>query len=350
MFGLLLPVGVLIAAGLVTISSVSTHLFLLQSLWVAIGIGVIALFYFVDWRLILSYRWLIGGLYLLAIGLLLLAQFTGPVIRGARSWIVWGPLNFQPVEFAKVALILIYASYFSKRHLSVARWKNIFISFFLFAIPAGLIVLQPDLGSALLLFGIWFGFLLLSGLPPRRVLVAFLIFVTAGFLIWSYALQGYQRERIIGVFYPERNLLGINYSVTQSKIAIGSAGLWGKGYGQGSQTQLGFLTEPASDFVLAAFIEEWGVAGGLVVIVAFLVLIFHVLRIGALADRNFAKFVCLGVAIIFGLQFVLNAGSEAGLTPVIGVTFPFVSYGGSSILANFFLLSIVNAIARKRRA
>jgi len=344
---LFVAVGVLITASLVVLSSVSAHLFLLQLVWVLLGAGIILLFLFVDWHFLINYRWVIGGIYLLAILLLVFVYFKGPLIRNVRSWIVWGPFNFQPVELAKVALILLYASYFSRRHLGIARWKNIIGSFIFFAVPAGLTAIQPDLGSVLVLFGIWFGFLLVSGLPRRRIIVSLIIFAIAGFFIWSNLLKDYQRERVVGFFYPEKNSMGINYSVIQSKIAIGSAGFLGKGYGQGSQTQLGFLTEPASDFILAALIEEWGIIGGLVVVAAFLFMIFQILKIGALAERNFEKFICLGVAVVFGVHFLLNTCSELGLMPVIGVTLPFLSYGGSSILTNFFLLAIVNAIRRQ---
>lgn len=348
MIALFLPVAVLLAASLITISSISFNLFLFQLLWIFLGAAIVLLFIFIDWRFILNYRWLIGGLYLLAVILLLLAYLEGPLVRNTRSWVAFGPLRFQPIELMKVVLILVYANYFSRRHLSIARWKNISASFIFFAVPAFLTALQPDLGSALVLFGIWFCFLLLSGLPPRRVLAALAVFLLAGFFIWTYGLKGYQRERVTGVFYPERSVLGINYSVTQSKIAIGSAGFWGKGYAQGAQTQLGFLPEAATDFPLAALIEEWGVLGGVAVIGAFLYLIFQILQIGGHAQKNFEKFVCLGGVVIFGLQFLLNAGSELGLTPVIGITFPFLSYGGSSLTANFFILSLINAIRRQK--
>lgn len=348
MLALFLPVGILIGAGLITISAISLNLFLLQLIWIAIGVAVILVFIFIDWRFILNYRWLIGGLYALSAFLLLLVLASGPVIRNTRSWIVFGPFRFQPVELTKVALILLFANYFSRRHLSIARWKNILTSFAFFAVPAILTALQPDLGSAFVLFGIWFCFLLLSGLPRRRVLAAVAGFLLVGFLIWSYVLKDYQRARVVGIFYPERNALGINYGVTQSKIAIGSAGFWGKGFRQGTQTQLGFLPEAATDFPLAAFVEEWGALGGLIVIGAFLFLVFQILQIGSRAQRNFEKFVCLGGAVVFGLQFLLNAGSELGLTPVIGITFPFLSYGGSSLAANFFILSLINAVRRQK--
>lgn len=348
MLAIFIPLGVLLAAGLVAISSVSIHLFWLQVLWIALGVGLVIFFSFVDWRFTTNYRWFIGGLYILAILLLAFVLVKGPDIRHIRSWIVVGPFTFQPVELAKIALVLALAAFFSRGHLSVARWKNIFASFALFALPAALTVLEPELGSALVLFAVWFGLLFLSGLPPRRVAAALIIFLLAGIFAWSFVLKDYHRARIAGFFEPHRDTLGINYSAAQSKIAIGSAGFWGKGYGQGTQTQLGFLTEPANDFAFSAFVEEWGLAGGLAVIVAFLALVAAILRIGVFADNNFGKFVCLGAAIIFGAQFFMNAGSAAGIIPVIGISFPFLSYGGSNILSSFFMISLVYAISRQQ--
>lgn len=347
MLSLFLPVGILLAASLVTLSGIASSLFFLQLLWIFAGVAIIAFFYFFDWRTILNYRWMIGALYVVVVLLLIFVYVKGPVVRNIKSWIVLGPLNFQPVEIAKIALILLYAGYFSKRHLSIARWKNIGTSFIFFAIPAFLAVIEPDLGAALILFGIWFGFLLLSGLPPRRIIATVSVIIIACVFSWFFVLKDYHRARIVGFIYPQHDALGINYSVTQSKIAIGSAGLLGKGYGAGTETQLGFLTVPASDFALAAFTEEWGIVGAAVVIVSFLYLIYAILMIGVNAERNFEKFVCLGTAMVFGMQFLLNTGSEVGLLPVVGVTFPFLSYGGSSLLTNFFLIALVNSI-RKR--
>jgi rod shape determining protein RodA len=247
----------------------------------------------------------------------------------------------------KVALIFLYAHYFSRRHFSIARWQNILASFLFFVIPAAIAVRLPDLGSAVIFFAIWFGFLLLSGLPLRRVLIALLVFALAAGFVWTYVLKDYHRARIEGFLYPQQNTLGINYSTTQSKIAIGSAGLFGEGYGQGTQAQLGFLSEPTEDFIFAALIEEWGILGGLIVLIAFAFLIYEILKIGSLADENFEKFICLGTAMMLGVQFLLNAGSTTGLLPVVGVTFPFLSYGGSSMVADFFLVAVVNSI-RKR--
>lgn len=338
---------VILLGGLVIISSISERLFYQQLLWVFLGWMIVFLVFRSEWRILFNYRWLVWGIYLVAVALLLIAYLTSPFIRNTRSWIVWGKFFFQPVELAKVALILVYAQFFSKRHLAVARWRNIFASFMFFAIPAGITFVLPDAGSAFVLFGIWFGFLLVSGLPGRRVIAALIVFTLFGILAWYTVLEEYQRARIIGVFYPEQNALTINYSVTQSRIAIGSAGWWGKGYGRGTQTQLGFLTEPANDFIFAALIEELGMAAGLVVVGAFIFLILRILRIGALAGSNLEKFLCLGTAITFGLRFFINAGSNVGIFPVIGIPFPFLSYGGSSLLTDFFLLAIINSIAGK---
>jgi rod shape determining protein RodA len=346
MIALFTPVAVVLTAGLVTLASVSWHSFTSQLLWAVLGASVIISLRFFDWRAFFTYRWLLWVLYGIAIALLVVVLLTAPVIRNTRSWLTFGSVGFQPVEFVKLVLILVYASYFSRRHLAVARWRTITESFLIFALPAGLTVLQPDLGSALVLFGIWFGFLLFSGLPRRRVFLALAAFLVIGAVGWQFALRDYHRERIIGLFYPERNALTYNYSVIQSKIAIGSAGLFGKGYGQGSQTQLGFLSEPEHDFVISAFIEEWGIVPGLVVIGAFLVFLLRILRIGARATRNVEKFICLGAAMVFGIHFLLNAGSAVGFMPVVGVPFPFLSYGGSHLLMSMAILGMVDMVRR----
>jgi rod shape determining protein RodA len=347
MLSLFLPLGVLVAAGLVTLSALSPHLFLLQLLWVALGTGLVIIFLYVDWRSIFNSSWITWGIYIFAFLLLVFVYVKSPLIRNTHSWLVIGPFTLQPVELMKIALIFLYANYFSRRHLAIARWQNILTSFFLFALPAAIAVRLPDLGSALIFSGIWFGFLLLSGLPWRRVLAALAVFAVAAGFVWVYVFRDYHRARVLGFLYPQQNVLGVNYSAAQSRIAIGSAGIFGKGYGQGTETQLGFLSEPTEDFIFAAIIEEWGIVGGLVVIAAFFMLVLRILTIGSLADENFEKFICLGAAMMLGVQFLLNTGSATGLTPVVGVTFPFVSYGGSSMVADFFLVAVVNSIWKR---
>lgn len=348
MIGLFVPLLILLVSSGLAIGSVSTHLLLFHLAWMTVGGCLMLLFRFIDWRSIFNYRFFVSGLYIATVILLGIA-LVNPAIRNVRSWIVLGPFTFQPVELAKITLIIAYASYFSRRHIAVASFSTIFGSLALLIPPMVLTLIQPDLGSATILGGIWFSFLLASGLPKRHLAMFAAIFIVFSILAWNYGLRPYQKQRILGLFHPEQNALTVNYSVIQSRIAIGSAGFWGKGFGQGTQTQLGFLSEPANDFVLSAFVEEWGYAGGVVLLSALAVLICSVLVVGASSGRNFERFFCIGTAAMWTLQFAINAGSATGLFPVVGVTFPFVSYGGSSLLANFFLISIVYAIYRTAR-
>ena len=346
MLSLYIPLGVLVLSSLVVLSSIATKFFVLQAAWAFLGLLVIYLFSVIDWRIFLNFRGLVNGLYGITIILLIVVAITSPLIRNTRSWLIVGPLTFQPVELAKISLILIYARYFSRRHIGIAHLKHVIVSFLYFALPAVLVLRQPDLGSTLVLFGVWIGFLVVSGLPLRRILAGLGLLIVGGALLWSFGLKTYQRDRIVGVFYPDRDVLGVNYSVHQAKIAIGSGGFLGKGYKQGSQTQLGFLTEPEGDFIIAALAEEWGFLGIIIVLGAYLFLMIQILRIGVNAEHNFEKFICLGAVIVFAAHFFLNTGSTTGLSPVVGVTFPFLSYGGSSLLTNMTLIAIINAIGR----
>jgi rod shape determining protein RodA len=345
---LLLSAGFIILASLVTLSAISTHLFLYQLVWVVIGSAIVFLLSIRDWTGLLRSRWFVWTIYILAVALLVITLVKAPMIRNTKSWIVLGPVQFQPVELMKVALILVLAGYLSRRHMEIGQVRHLVAVFFIFAIPAALTLLQPDLGSASILFSIWVGFLLISGLPRRWLIAAAVVMVIGGVLGWHSFLKPYQKERIAGVFYPERDVLGINYQTNQSKIAIGSGGFWGKGWKQGTQTELGYLTEPGTDFIFAALTEEWGAIGALLVLGAFLMLVFEVLKIGAAQNSNFEHLVAMGVAVTFCVQFLVNAGSASGIFPVVGVTFPFLSYGGSSLLTNFTLLGLVNAMRPKR--
>lgn len=339
----------LILAGLLSLASTAPNLFWMQLLWAVLGSGIIITLANFDWRPFITRPWFARCIYIIAIGFLVLTFFSAPVIRGVRAWLVFGPLQFQASELAKLALIFVYSSFFAKGHIGIAYLKNIITPFLYFLIPAFLILLQPDLGTVLILFGIWFSYLLLSGIRWKHIFLVAIIFAVGFSLMWFNVLKEYQKERILGLFYPEQDPLGINYSAIQSKIAIGSAGFLGKGFGQGTQTQLEFLPEAQTDFIFAAFVEEWGILGGLAVIFAFLVMLFRILQIGIAADNNFSKFICLGATSVFLIHFVLNMGSNLGLLPVIGVPFPFLSYGGSNLLISAFLIGMVQGIVVHKR-
>jgi rod shape determining protein RodA len=338
----------LIAAGLVGLFSAAPGLFYKQLIWVVSGLVLMFLIIKFDWRPFINYRGVIYGLYLLSIMLLIITYFVAPAVRGTRSWLNFGSFHLQVSEFTKLILIIFFAHFFSRKYIGIGRVSNLIISFFYLLIPAILTALQPDFGSALILFCLWFGFLLVSGIKHRHLIIALIIFSILGTIMWQGVLKDYQKERILGFLFPGRDPLGINYSVIQSKIAVGSAGLFGKGFGQGSQVQLGFLPDAQTDFIFATFVEEWGLLMGLIVILAFVVLVSRIIKIGLSAENNFNRFVCLGTAILFIVQFVFNIGSNLGLFPIVGVTFPFLSYGGSSLLTNLILISIIQTIFIRR--
>lgn len=328
-------------ASLLILSSINEQLFWFQLIWFGAAFLAIIGFSLIDWRPLINYKWVISGIYLSAVLLLAITYFVAPDIRNVRSWIVIGPVQIQTSEFAKFALIIILSAFFAKSHVGIARLATLLKSFFYFALPAALVLIQPDLGSTIIIFSIWVGFLLISGIRWRHLVIGFVILLMLAASGWSFFLKDYQKERILAFVNPSYDPLGVNYSVIQSKIAIGSAGFFGKGYNQGTQVQLGFLPAAETDFIFAAFVEEWGLLGGLLVIAAFVFLLIRLVIIGIRCHDNFSKLICLGTAITFLSQFSINIGSTLGLLPVIGVTFPFFSYGGSSILTNAMLIGII---------
>lgn len=333
----------LFGAGLLSLVSAAPRLAGWQLLWGAVGAAIVLFFANFDWRPFINYRWFIFGIYALSIVLLIITYFLAPPIRGIRAWLAIGSLKIQTSELAKFALILVYSHYFAKQHVGIARLRVIGISFLYFLLPAILVFLQPDIGSALILGGVWFGYLLISGIKWKHLFAGVLLGAVGLIVMWNFGLKDYQKERIVGLFNPENDPLGINYSVIQAKIAIGSAGFLGKGFGQGTQTQLGFLPEAQTDFIFAAFTEEWGLIGAAMVLAAFFLVLFQIMRIGLSADNNFFKLICLGAAIYFLLHFVVNVGSNVGLVPVIGVSFPFLSYGGSNLLVSAMLIGLIQS-------
>jgi len=337
-------IGILISAGMLSLLSSSPDFFSKQVVWIVMSAAAAGMLLFVDLRSFLASRWYVGGLYMLTIGLLVITLLFAPQIKGNRAWLALGPFQFQPSEFAKVVLVIVLAHYFSKRHVGIARWKTIGGSFAYAALPAALVAVQPDLGSALILGIIWFGFVLASGIPLRRLAVAAIVFGIAFVLMWSYVLRDYQKARVRALFEPEQDPLGVNYSVIQSKIAIGSGGWFGKGFRQGTQVQLGFLPEAHNDFIFAAIAEEGGLIAVTLITGTFLWMFARILTMGVRASGNFFKFASLGAVAFFLGQFVLHVGSNVGFLPVVGTTLPFISYGGSSIMAGMIMVGILQSV------
>jgi rod shape determining protein RodA len=339
---------ILIAAGLLVFASSNQELFYRQLIWLTGALVLMIGLPFINLRAIFSYKWVIFGIYSLILVLLLVTYLAAPTIHGARSWIVLGPFQLQASEFMKAAFIILMSSFFATRHIAIARLGIIIRSFVYLLVPTIIILLQPDLGTALVLFGIWLGYLLISELPVKFIVAGLLIAMLVGALSWSFLLAGYQKARISALFHPGSDQLGVNYSVAQSKIALGSAGFFGKGFGGGTQVQLGFLPAAQTDFVFASFVEEWGIIGGIFLISVFVFLVYRVLSLGIKSEGNFSRLMALGTATMLIIHFIINMGSTLGLLPVIGIGFPFVSYGGSNLLTISALIGIIQGVAEKR--
>ncbi len=312
-----------------------------QVIFLGIGILSMIVISFFDYRNFKENSYLILILYslcLLALGGLLL--FADP-IRGVRSWYKIGSISLSPVEFTKVILIIILAKYFSARHIEMYRFYHIILSGFYVILPAFLVYLQPDLGSAIVLILLWAGILIVSGIRLKH----FLILGFCGILLfcfsWSFLLKDYQKERIISFVTPEYEPLDIGWSQKQAKIAIGNGGILGKGIANGSQTQYGFLTEPQTDFIFSAIAEEFGFLAITILSFLFLFFFWRLIRIALYVNNNFSRLFIFGVGIIIVAHFFINIGSNIGFLPVIGIPLPFVSYGGSSLLALFISLGVI---------
>jgi rod shape determining protein RodA len=338
----------LVLFGLLSIFSSSKGNFLnlkKQAIFFGIGFFLMLIFSFFDWRWFKETR-LIFFLYFLSIFLLMGLFFFAPKIRGTRSWYKIGQFSFDPTEFLKIVLILLLAKYFSKTHVEMYRLRHILISGFYVFLPSVLIYLQPDLGSVLILIILWLGILIISGINLRQFFLLVFVFLLIFILGWQFFLKDYQKKRIISFFTPIEPL-GISWSQNQSKIAISTGGIFGQGIKKGSQTQLGFLPEPQTDFIFAAISEEMGLIGISILFFLFSILIWRIVRISILSDNNFSRLFASGFAVLLVCQIFINIGMNLGLLPIIGIPLPFVSYGGSSLISNFLALGILESIQKR---
>jgi rod shape determining protein RodA len=300
-------------------------------------------FSFFDWRAIRENTFFILVLYLLSLGGLIGLFFFAPQIRGVKSWYKLGQISIDPIEFTKIILIILLAKYFSMRHIEMYRFKHIIFSGLYILIPAVLIFLQPNLGSVLILIVLWVSILIISGIKIRHFLILSLCGLLILILSWSFLLKDYQKERIISFFFPYEPL-GISWSQNQAKIAVGSGGIFGQGIGKGSQTQYGFLPEPHTDFIFAAIAEETGLIGITILLFLFSILVWRIIRIAIVSQTNFPRLFASGFAVILIFQIFIHIGMNLGILPIIGISLPLVSYGGSSLIATFIGLGILESI------
>jgi rod shape determining protein RodA len=338
----------LIAVGLISLFSLSDvsvyPFFSRQLMWVGIGLFLLVGASFIDFRIFKTQSFVVLFIYIVVIFFLLVVLFGNFSVRGVESWLRVGNTSFQPVELAKLSLILLLAKFFSKRHIEIYRLSHLFVSAIYVFIPSALVLIQPDLGSAIVLGAIWVSIVLFSGMKIRHFLTLVFFCVMGGFAAWQWILAPYQQNRILSFLNPYADPQGSGYQMIQSMIAVGSGRLWGKGIGYGSQSHLNFLPEAETDFIFAAFAEEWGFIGVLVILTLLLVLLWRIIWIGVKASDNFSRLYTFGFAALIFTQSFIHIGMNLGVLPITGLTLPFVSYGGSSLVTLLIGVGILQNI------
>ncbi len=347
LFIFILPV---LSFGLVTMKSFTgqTPFFSHQLIWISISFLIFFILSFFDFRFLKKTAILVT-IFAFFSGLLLLLFVVGHIANGAKSWFSFGFFSFQPADMIKLVVILMLAKYFSIRHIEIKNFKHIFISGIYAFIPFILVLLQPDFGSAIIIFLIWIGMILVAGISKRHLLIVFGAGTLAFIFLWSFVFVPYQKARIMNFVQPLSNIRSSGYSVYQSTIAVGSGQIFGKGVGFGTQSRLKFLPEYQTDFIFAAFVEEWGFAGAILLFTLIGLIIWRILHIALLGVTNFEILYGVGLSIYLMSHFVINIGMNIGLLPVTGITLPFMSYGGSHLLTEFIGLGILMGMNRYRR-
>jgi rod shape determining protein RodA len=343
----MLPV---LLAGLVTMKSFvgSTPYFSHQLVWIGISFVVFFSFSYIDFRFLKRTDVLVAIFGVFSV-LLMLLFVVGHVSNGAQSWFSFGGFSFQPSDMMKLVVILMLAKYFSRRHVEIDNFKHVLISGIYAFIPFLLVFLQPDFGGAIIILFIWVGMTLVSGISRKHFLIVLGAGLIAFVLLWGFVFETYQKNRIINFVSPMTDIRGSGYNVYQSTIAVGSGQIVGKGVGFGTQSRLKFLPEYQTDFIFAAFVEEWGFVGAMILFLLLGLIIWRILHIALLGATNFEILYGVGLSIYFMSHFIINIGMNLGIMPVTGITLPFMSYGGSHLLTEFIGLGILMGMNRYRR-
>ncbi|MBU4125487.1 rod shape-determining protein RodA [Patescibacteria group bacterium] len=312
-----------------------------QIFFIGAGVAVLLIFAFWDYYTLRSY-----GVYFYLFGalLLLFVLFFGETIRGTKGWFSVLGFGLQPVEFIKFILILFLARYFSSASLNINPLKHLVITGAGTFIFIALVLLQPDFGSALILFFVWFVMVALAGFKKKYFIVIILILSILMAGGWSFLFKDYQKQRIVTFINPSQSPLKQGYNVAQAIIAVGSGGLAGRGLGFGSQSQLKFLPEAQTDFIFAVVAEELGFLGAFLVLMFFAVFFYRCLTALKNVNNDFGVFFILGSMSLIFIEMFINIGMNIGLLPIIGISLPFLSYGGSAMLSKLMIVGVVESI------
>jgi rod shape determining protein RodA len=320
-------------------------LYIKQVQWVLLGLFFMIIIFLIDYRVINEGAYLIYGV---SVALLLLVSFYGYTTRGSQRWMAVGGFSFQPSELVKLTIILALARYFDdhKSHESYTL-RELFIPFLIVLAPFLLILRQPDLGTALIILIISASIILFIGVNWKSVAVALtgsLIFIP---IAWHF-LKDYQKGRLITFLYPDHDPLGAGYHIIQSMIAVGSGGMFGKGFIKGSQTQLKFLPEQQTDFVFSVFAEEWGFMGAFVLLIMFMSLILWGLKIALHSRDLLGTLIAFGITALIFWEVFINIGMVLGILPVVGIPLPFLSYGGSAMIVLLTAVGLLMNVSVRR--
>ena len=340
--------GIVVLSSAVKSMDGGSRLMLIQSIAAFIGVGPMFAIASIDYENLGHLSKFIYGLCIVFL-LVVLVIGTGEDEVGSRSWIRFGPIGIQPSEFVKIGFIITFSTHVSTLGYEINRLKNVAMLCLHMLIILGLILLQPDFGTAMVFVFIFVGIMFVSGIGKRYILAAISFVLAAAPIAWFFLLKQYQKNRILVFLNPESDPLGSGYHVIQSKIAIGSGQIFGKGLYQGTQTQLGYLPVKHTDFIYSVVGEELGLIGCLAVAILLFSLVLRCISVSKAAKDQFGSNICIGVAFMFLAHIFENIGMCIGLMPVTGIPLPFFSYGGSSMITNFVAIGLVMNTYMRRR-
>lgn len=325
----------------INIANPDLETFFRQLIFIISGLAIFIIFSKINYR-----AW--GDYYkflLIFIVIILLGVFVvGTTIRGTKGWLTLFGQTIQPVEFAKLFLVIFLSKFFSLKVRGAAIFKNVMISGMVVLLVAGLVILQPDLGSAMIIFFTWLAYVLILPVPKRKMFYLFLTIIIMLVIGWFTILKPYQQERILTFVNPQADPLGAGYNVTQSILAVGSGKLIGRGLSLGSQSQLNFLPEQETDFIFAVIAEELGVVGAGALLVLFFSLFLRIYFIAKNYADDFGSLLAFGILTYLIIQTFINIGMNIGIAPVAGVPLPFISAGGSSLISVLMAMGIIHSI------
>jgi len=324
-----------------------TNLLTRQLIYAILGfIGLFAAAFF-DYRKLKN---ITGIIYVLIVISLLVVWFLGRNIRGSTRWIDLGIFRLQPAEFAKLVMVVIMAKFLDQSGEKLKDLRYVFLSVVYITIPAALILIEPDLGSASVLFFTWFAMLLFSRINKKHLAALVGVVLVASTISWFFVVPSYQKDRVYTFLNPNNDPQGSGYNVLQSIIAVGSGSITGRGVGRGLQSPLKFLPERQTDFIFASTAEELGLLGSLFILGLFGVIFYRLIQATKHARDNFGMYLSLGIFFMLLIQVLINIGMNIGLLPVTGIPLPLLSYGGSSLITTMLALGLIQSIVARQKA